>query len=268
MFFCLSVRVCICTCARMSRVTACSQGSICCWPRPLQLLWGVVPLQEVQVRGGEVHTVAEWRKVLEQSGTFELDFIFLPEFWCQKQGSTYCWVTKRCIYFILNHIINPPVIALVKGLIQHFAKYTAWFQFHLPLCRRTLFRDSSILSHPVGEGAPAFGHKKSSNLSGKDTNILLISPSSPGDFTHQLFDLLICPTYQQGQRLQQLTEALTLLCANWVKSEHTDTLRSWRLIRLYDESKCQNAMKRETSALSAFPTTPIPKKFGRFVKDE
>ncbi|KAM3605170.1 uncharacterized protein V6R79_021702 [Siganus canaliculatus] len=33
-------------------------------------------------------------------------------------------------------------------------------------CRRTLFRDSSIFSHQVGEGAPAFGHKKSSNLSG------------------------------------------------------------------------------------------------------
>lgn len=33
-------------------------------------------------------------------------------------------------------------------------------------CRRILFRDSSILSHPVGEGAPAFGHKKSSNLTG------------------------------------------------------------------------------------------------------
>lgn len=36
-------------------------------------------------------------------------------------------------------------------------------------CRRTLFRGSSILSHPVGEGAPAFSHKKSSNLTGKST---------------------------------------------------------------------------------------------------
>ncbi|XP_069571982.1 dual specificity protein phosphatase 12 [Brachyistius frenatus] len=34
-------------------------------------------------------------------------------------------------------------------------------------CRRTLFRGSSILSHPVGEGASAFGHKKSRNLSGE-----------------------------------------------------------------------------------------------------
>ncbi|XP_042283439.1 dual specificity protein phosphatase 12 [Thunnus albacares] len=34
-------------------------------------------------------------------------------------------------------------------------------------CRRTLFRGSSILSHPVGEGASAFGHKKSSNLTGE-----------------------------------------------------------------------------------------------------
>ncbi|XP_071348296.1 dual specificity protein phosphatase 12 isoform X2 [Trachinotus anak] len=33
-------------------------------------------------------------------------------------------------------------------------------------CRRTLFRDSSILSHPVGGGASAFSHKKSSNLTG------------------------------------------------------------------------------------------------------
>ncbi|XP_026170262.1 dual specificity protein phosphatase 12 isoform X2 [Mastacembelus armatus] len=33
-------------------------------------------------------------------------------------------------------------------------------------CRRTLFCGSSILSHPVGEGASAFGHKKSSNLTG------------------------------------------------------------------------------------------------------
>ncbi|XP_023259828.1 dual specificity protein phosphatase 12 [Seriola lalandi dorsalis] len=33
-------------------------------------------------------------------------------------------------------------------------------------CRRTLFRGSSILSHPVGEGASAFGHKKSGNLTG------------------------------------------------------------------------------------------------------
>lgn len=34
-------------------------------------------------------------------------------------------------------------------------------------CRRTLFRNSSLLSHPVGEGASAFGYKKSSNLSGE-----------------------------------------------------------------------------------------------------
>uniref|UniRef100_A0A3B3CF64 protein-tyrosine-phosphatase n=1 Tax=Oryzias melastigma TaxID=30732 RepID=A0A3B3CF64_ORYME len=34
-------------------------------------------------------------------------------------------------------------------------------------CRRTLFRSSSILSHPVGDGASAFSHKKSSNLSGE-----------------------------------------------------------------------------------------------------
>ncbi|XP_018533917.1 dual specificity protein phosphatase 12 [Lates calcarifer] len=33
-------------------------------------------------------------------------------------------------------------------------------------CRRTLFRASSILSHPVGDGASAFGHKKFSNLTG------------------------------------------------------------------------------------------------------
>ncbi|XP_060940570.1 dual specificity protein phosphatase 12 [Limanda limanda] len=33
-------------------------------------------------------------------------------------------------------------------------------------CRRTLFRGSSILSHPVGEGATAFAHKKFSNLTG------------------------------------------------------------------------------------------------------
>ncbi|XP_034039548.1 dual specificity protein phosphatase 12 isoform X2 [Thalassophryne amazonica] len=33
-------------------------------------------------------------------------------------------------------------------------------------CRRTLFRGSSILSHTVGDGASAFRHKKSSNLSG------------------------------------------------------------------------------------------------------
>lgn len=33
-------------------------------------------------------------------------------------------------------------------------------------CRRTLFRDSSVLSHSVGDGASAFHHKKSSNLSG------------------------------------------------------------------------------------------------------
>ncbi|XP_041847304.1 dual specificity protein phosphatase 12 [Melanotaenia boesemani] len=33
-------------------------------------------------------------------------------------------------------------------------------------CRRTLFRGSSILAHPVGDGASAFGHKKSSNLTG------------------------------------------------------------------------------------------------------
>ncbi|KAM6918683.1 dual specificity protein phosphatase 12 [Xenentodon cancila] len=34
-------------------------------------------------------------------------------------------------------------------------------------CSRTLFRDSSILSHPLGEGASAFNHKKSSNLTGE-----------------------------------------------------------------------------------------------------
>ncbi|KAM9322051.1 dual specificity protein phosphatase 12 isoform 2-T2 [Pholidichthys leucotaenia] len=31
-------------------------------------------------------------------------------------------------------------------------------------CRRALFRGSSILSHPVGKGASAFSHKKTSNL--------------------------------------------------------------------------------------------------------
>ncbi|XP_077954960.1 dual specificity protein phosphatase 12 isoform X2 [Gasterosteus aculeatus] len=35
-------------------------------------------------------------------------------------------------------------------------------------CRRSLFRGSSILSHPVGEGAPAFGHRKSGSSSGGD----------------------------------------------------------------------------------------------------
>ncbi|XP_017277684.1 dual specificity protein phosphatase 12 [Kryptolebias marmoratus] len=34
-------------------------------------------------------------------------------------------------------------------------------------CRRTLFRGSSILSHPVGEGASAFSHKKPRNLTGE-----------------------------------------------------------------------------------------------------
>ncbi|XP_031696741.1 dual specificity protein phosphatase 12 [Anarrhichthys ocellatus] len=34
-------------------------------------------------------------------------------------------------------------------------------------CRRALFRGSSILSHPVGEGAPAFGHRKSSDRTGE-----------------------------------------------------------------------------------------------------
>lgn len=33
-------------------------------------------------------------------------------------------------------------------------------------CRRTLFRDSSILSHSAGDGASAFQHKKSNNVSG------------------------------------------------------------------------------------------------------
>ncbi|XP_029310200.1 dual specificity protein phosphatase 12 [Cottoperca gobio] len=33
-------------------------------------------------------------------------------------------------------------------------------------CRRTLFRGSSILSHRVGEGAQAFGYKKSSSFTG------------------------------------------------------------------------------------------------------
>ncbi|XP_028328909.1 dual specificity protein phosphatase 12 [Gouania willdenowi] len=32
-------------------------------------------------------------------------------------------------------------------------------------CRRTLFRDSSILSHPVGKGATAFSYRKSINFS-------------------------------------------------------------------------------------------------------
>ncbi|XP_062285231.1 dual specificity protein phosphatase 12 [Scomber scombrus] len=33
-------------------------------------------------------------------------------------------------------------------------------------CRRTLFRGSSVLSHAVGDGASAFGYKKSSNRTG------------------------------------------------------------------------------------------------------
>ncbi|XP_061587345.1 dual specificity protein phosphatase 12 isoform X2 [Cololabis saira] len=36
-------------------------------------------------------------------------------------------------------------------------------------CSRTLFRDSSILGHPVGDGASAFIHKKSRNMSGELT---------------------------------------------------------------------------------------------------
>uniref|UniRef100_A0A3Q3IRV4 Dual specificity protein phosphatase 12 n=1 Tax=Monopterus albus TaxID=43700 RepID=A0A3Q3IRV4_MONAL len=43
-------------------------------------------------------------------------------------------------------------------------------------CRRTLFRGSSILSHPVGEGASAFGHKKSSNLTGVQCTSYFIEP--------------------------------------------------------------------------------------------
>ncbi|KAF0047424.1 hypothetical protein F2P81_001057 [Scophthalmus maximus] len=37
-------------------------------------------------------------------------------------------------------------------------------------CRRTVFRGSSILSHPVGGGASAFGHKKSRNLTVSGTS--------------------------------------------------------------------------------------------------
>ncbi|XP_061653206.1 dual specificity protein phosphatase 12 isoform X2 [Phyllopteryx taeniolatus] len=43
-------------------------------------------------------------------------------------------------------------------------------------CRRTLFRSSSLLSHPVGEGATAFGHKKSTNLTGVQCTSYFIEP--------------------------------------------------------------------------------------------
>ncbi|XP_077392890.1 dual specificity protein phosphatase 12 isoform X2 [Festucalex cinctus] len=43
-------------------------------------------------------------------------------------------------------------------------------------CRRTLFRSSSLLSHPVGEGASAFSHKKSSNLNGIQCTSYFIEP--------------------------------------------------------------------------------------------
>uniref|UniRef100_A0A4W6E5T7 protein-tyrosine-phosphatase n=1 Tax=Lates calcarifer TaxID=8187 RepID=A0A4W6E5T7_LATCA len=43
-------------------------------------------------------------------------------------------------------------------------------------CRRTLFRASSILSHPVGDGASAFGHKKFSNLTDVQCTSYFIEP--------------------------------------------------------------------------------------------
>ncbi|XP_051943462.1 dual specificity protein phosphatase 12 isoform X2 [Hippocampus zosterae] len=43
-------------------------------------------------------------------------------------------------------------------------------------CRRTLFRSSSLLSHPMGEGASAFSHKKSSNLTGVKCTSYFIEP--------------------------------------------------------------------------------------------
>ncbi|XP_061696372.1 dual specificity protein phosphatase 12 isoform X2 [Syngnathoides biaculeatus] len=43
-------------------------------------------------------------------------------------------------------------------------------------CRRTLFRSSSLLSHPVGEGATAFDHKKNTNLTVVQCTSYFIEP--------------------------------------------------------------------------------------------
>ncbi|XP_029380871.1 dual specificity protein phosphatase 12 isoform X2 [Echeneis naucrates] len=43
-------------------------------------------------------------------------------------------------------------------------------------CRRALFRGSSILTHQVGDGASAFGHKKSSNLTDVQCTSYFIEP--------------------------------------------------------------------------------------------
>uniref|UniRef100_A0A3B5A4S2 protein-tyrosine-phosphatase n=1 Tax=Stegastes partitus TaxID=144197 RepID=A0A3B5A4S2_9TELE len=74
-------------------------------------------------------------------------------------------------YFIFFCLILSYLFAL-HSLHYHFALDSlislcaVHINLNFLLCRRTLFRDSSILSHPVGEGASAFSHKKSSNLTG------------------------------------------------------------------------------------------------------
>lgn len=143
---CASVFNIKCVCG--SRVAAGPQRGVCCWPGPLQLLWSILSLQEMQVKCENVSTMAEQRKVSIhvrpdlQVGMFTLIAIFLLTFDANNKGN-----------LLQLQNIYPDYSRLIIILL---------------LCRRTLFRDSSILSHPVGEGASAFGHKKSSNLTGKN----------------------------------------------------------------------------------------------------
>lgn len=153
----------------VSRVAARSQGAVCRWPRPLQLLWGVLSLQEVQVKGGQVYTVAQSvLMMLMSSCPMGIVKDFKLRFTVSATPVAKC---KNAAFISVKDLFMHYFIILAKANQQQFRKCNwNW----ILLCRRTLFRGSSILSHPVGEGAPAFGYKKSSNRTGKNAAVLFI----------------------------------------------------------------------------------------------
>lgn len=85
------------------------------------------------------------------------------------------WILPSCCLQLTSSHGWIPLQSVVSSVVYSLFLFLG-INLHPLFCRRTLFRGSSILSHPVGEGASAFGHKKSSNLTGE--NIVLLASSS------------------------------------------------------------------------------------------
>lgn len=79
-----------------------------------------------------------------------------------------CWPCPVKLFWCVLSLQEMQVILLERLCFCFIVHLLFWHNFWFLFFRRTLFCGSNILSHLVGNGALSFGHKKSSNLTGKN----------------------------------------------------------------------------------------------------